>query len=109
MYKCPNCGGGLRFDPAGQDLVCDYCQTRLDPYQYEKDHDADISEDAYGVQIFTCPQCGAEMYSSDTDATAFCSYCGASNVLDSRLTGIRRPAKIIPFRKTKKDCRLRTA
>lgn len=105
MYECPNCGGGLRFDPAGQDLVCDYCQTRLDPYQYEKDHDADISEDAYGVQIFTCPQCGGEIMTTNISVTGFCSYCGASTVLDSRMASEKRPAWIIPFKKTGKDCR----
>ncbi len=105
MYECPNCGGGLRFDPAGQDLVCDYCQTRLDPYQYEKDHDADISENAYGVQIFTCPQCGGEIMTTNISVTGFCSYCGASTVLDSRMAKEKRPTWIIPFRKTGKDCR----
>ena len=100
MYECPSCGGGLRFDPAGQDLVCDYCQTRLDPYQYEKDHDADISEDAYGVQIFTCPQCGGEIMTTNISVTGFCSYCGASTVLDSRMASEKRPAWIIPFKKT---------
>ncbi len=105
MYECPNCGGGLRFDPAGQDLVCDYCQTRLDPYQYEKDHDADISEDAYGVQIFTCPQCGGEIMTTNISVTGFCSYCGASTVLDSRMAREKRPTWIIPFKKTGKDCR----
>lgn len=105
MYECPNCGGGLRFDPAGQDLVCDYCQTRMDPYEYEKDQDADISEDAYGVQIFTCPQCGGEIMTTNVSVTGFCSYCGASTVLDSRMAREKRPAWIIPFKKTGKDCR----
>ena len=105
MYECPNCGGGLRFDPACQALVCDYCQTRLDPYQYEKDQDADISEDAYGVQIFTCPQCGGEIMTTNISVTGFCSYCGASTVLDSRMAREKRPSWIIPFKKTGKDCR----
>ena len=24
-YKCPNCGGGLTFDPASQKFKCEYC------------------------------------------------------------------------------------
>lgn len=105
MYECPNCGGGLRFDPASQELVCDYCQTHLDPYQYEKEHDADITEDAYGVQIFTCPQCGGEIMTTNISVTGFCSYCGASAVLDSRMAREKRPSWIIPFKKTGRDCR----
>ena len=103
MYICPNCGDDLKFSIEEQKLCCNSCRGRFDPES--KMYASRAEESELKVTVFTCPQCGAEMYSSDTDATAFCSYCGASNVLDSRLTGIRRPAKIIPFRKTKKDCR----
>ena len=103
MYICPNCGDDLKFSIEEQKLCCASCRGRFDPES--KMYASRAEESELKVTVFTCPQCGAEMYSSDTDATAFCSYCGASNVLDSRLTGIRRPAKIIPFRKTKKDCR----
>ena len=24
-YKCPNCGGGLVFDPKSQQFKCEYC------------------------------------------------------------------------------------
>jgi len=40
MYECPNCGGNLRFDIPTQSLFCDYCHTQLNPYSYQKDHDA---------------------------------------------------------------------
>lgn len=102
MYICPNCGDDLKFSIEEQKLCCASCRGRFDPGS--KMYASRAEESELKVTVFTCPQCGAEMYSSGTDATAFCSYCGASNVLDSRLTGIRRPAKIIPFRKTKKDC-----
>ena len=26
-YKCPNCGGPLRFDPETQKLKCEYCDS----------------------------------------------------------------------------------
>ncbi len=28
-YKCPNCGGGLIFDPATQKLKCEYCNSEF--------------------------------------------------------------------------------
>ncbi|MBQ7797216.1 MAG: TFIIB-type zinc ribbon-containing protein [Lachnospiraceae bacterium] len=28
-YKCPNCGGGLTFDPKKQQLVCEYCLSEF--------------------------------------------------------------------------------
>ncbi len=62
MYECPNCGGNLRFDIPTQSLVCDYCHTQLNPYSYQKDHDA-VETSTYDVNIFTCPQCGGEILS----------------------------------------------
>ena len=28
-YKCPNCGGGLSFNPATQAFDCEYCLSRF--------------------------------------------------------------------------------
>lgn len=84
MYECPNCGGNLRFDIPTQSLFCDYCHTQLNPYSYQKDHDA-VETSTYDVNIFTCPQCGGEILSTENAATGFCSFCGASTILDSRI------------------------
>lgn len=104
MYECPNCGGNLRFDIPTQSLLCDYCHTNLDPYSYQKDHDA-VEENMYDVTIFTCPQCGGEILSTENAATGFCSFCGAFTILDSRISKERRPNYIIPFQRTKEDCK----
>ena len=29
-YKCPNCGGAIRFDTAAQKMKCPYCDTEFD-------------------------------------------------------------------------------
>ena len=29
-YKCPNCGGGLVFDPGTQKYKCEYCLSLFD-------------------------------------------------------------------------------
>ena len=70
MYECPNCGGNLRFDIPTQSLFCDYCHTQLNPYSYQKDHDA-VETSTYDVNIFTCPQCGGEILSTENAATEF--------------------------------------
>ena len=62
------------------------------------------AQEMIDAKVFTCPQCGGEMYTTDVDATAYCSYCGASNVLQSRVEGIDAPQKIIPFSVTKNQC-----
>ena len=103
MYECPNCAANLRFSIEKQKLWCEACGTELSPYQVVKDRDAEERE-VFEVTVFTCPQCGAEIVSEDTEAAAFCSFCGGSTILDSRISNAKRPAHIIPFTKTKADC-----
>ena len=108
MYECPNCAGNLKFDISRQQLFCEYCGTQVDPYGYEKKRDAQEAEplsEEYEVTVFTCPQCGGEILSEDTTAVTFCSFCGASTILDSRISRERRPGYIIPFTRTREDCR----
>ena len=104
MYECPNCAANLRYHITKKKLYCDSCETTMDPYAYQKDKDAEESND-YEVTIFTCPQCGGEIINEETTAATFCSYCGASTILDSRISKERRPKYIIPFAKTKADCK----
>ena len=104
MYECPNCGGNLKFDIPSQKLKCDYCLTMKDPYEVTKDRDAEESN-VFDATIFTCPQCGGEILSTDTSAAEFCSFCGASTILDSRISKELRPAHIIPFKQTKDACK----
>lgn len=105
MYDCPNCGGPFRYDIRSKQLKCDHCDTLMDPYEYGKAHDAEETTDAYGVTVYTCPQCGGEIMTTNVSVTGFCSYCGASTVLDGRMRDEKRPDYIIPFQVTGEDCR----
>ena len=104
MFACPNCGGNLKFDIQTQNLGCEHCQTHVDVYSFE-DKDTDLKQSEYDATIFSCPQCGGEILSTDTSAAEFCTFCGASTILHSRLTKEKRPNYIIPFQKTKEDCK----
>lgn len=104
MYECPNCAGNLKYDIPSRQLKCYSCNTKLDPYSFVKDQDAEESME-YDVTVFRCPQCAGEIISTDETAATFCSFCGASTILDSRLSKEKRPTKIIPFTKTKENCK----
>lgn len=104
MIECPNCGGNLKFDIATQQMKCEYCLTTHDPYEVAKDRDAEERTD-FDVTIFTCPQCGGEILSTDTSAAEFCSFCGASTILSSRICNEKKPARIIPFKQTRDACK----
>lgn len=132
MYECPHCGGQLRFDIKTQMLACDSCGSQFEPdidleteqaetgtipQQPETDpaikqdedgadpklHDSAAS-DRFNVQIFRCPNCGAQMMTTSVNALSYCSYCGTSAAIPGRLSSARRPQRIIPFQKTKEDC-----
>ena len=109
MISCPNCGGNLKFDIASQRLACEHCHDQFDPYAFDsKTSDAEEEksyESNYEVTIFTCPQGGGEILSTDNAAAGFCSFCGASTILYSRISHEKRPNYIIPFKKTKEDCK----
>ncbi|MBR1854673.1 MAG: zinc ribbon domain-containing protein [Lachnospiraceae bacterium] len=107
MYECPNCSANLKFDIRSQMLLCDRCGTQMDPYAFQKEKDADetsVLEEDCEVTVYTCPQCGGQLMSDDTTAATFCSFCGGSTILHSRVSNMRRPTYIIPFQKTKEDC-----
>ena len=105
MYACPNCGGNLKFDISSQQLGCEYCQTMVDPYSFENKEADAIETQEYDATIFTCPQCGGEILSTDTSAAEFCTFCGASTILFSRISKEKKPDFILPFTKTKEDCK----
>lgn len=106
MYTCPNCGGDLTFHVEKQKMVCENCRYEEDPCKVQEFHSAEEEQtDEYEATVFRCPHCGGEIISEDTTAATFCSFCGATTVLESRIVKERKPAYILPFQKTKEECR----
>lgn len=104
MFECPNCAKNLKFDIASQQMKCDACESMFDPYAIQKDKDAESSE-YFETNIFTCPQCGGQIISEDSEIATFCLFCGSATILTEHLSQERRPDYIIPFQKTKEDCK----
>ena len=104
MIVCPACGGNLKFNIKLQKLSCPSCDSAYDPYEFD-DKNSDVEENNYETTIYTCPQCSGELESTDTDVTGFCPFCGASDIFYSRLSREMKPDYIIPFIKTKEDCK----
>ena len=104
MFKCKSCGGDLIFNIEKQDMECMFCNSHFPVEDYSEDKYADQNE-VYETTVYTCTQCGAELLSQDNAAVAFCSYCGTEAVLEGRISSEYKPAHIIPFKKTKEECR----
>ena len=98
-YKCPNCGGGLIFEPETQKYKCEYCLSRF--------MQADLEGQAFGEnggetaetgeEVYSCPSCGAEVATDPTTAATFCYYCHNPVILSGRLRGEYLPDCVVPF------------
>jgi len=120
-YKCPNCGGAVKFDSSSQNLKCPFCDaefgiTALEDYQkglaaqtkdnfgWEvdkagKDWEAgELDELAQG----SCPSCGAELLGDKNTIAMVCPCCGNAQIVQRRLTGVLKPDYVIPFKLEKK-------
>lgn len=99
-YKCPNCGGGLVFDPASQQFHCEYCISDFTKEQLEELNPA---QEAARTVVYQCPSCGAEVVTEETTAATFCFYCHNPVVLLERLEGAFEPDGVVPFVLTREE------
>lgn len=111
QYKCPNCGGDLRFNAEKQDFSCEYCMSSFTEEQikriFQKTESENLSDTKEvkdfeeHTQLYSCPSCGAEIMSEETTAATFCYYCHNPVILKGRLSGNYKPGKVIPFKVTR--------
>ena len=94
--KCPSCNGVLYFDIKKQKLKCQHCESEYEVKDYDLKNDAQetIIE---GARMYTCKNCGAQLISANDEAVSYCSYCGSEAVLESQISGVKRPKYIVPF------------
>ena len=117
-YKCPNCDGGLVFDPESGTYACEYCLSKFTQEELmaeSQSAEAEQSEKTVGEEwaeteksqesavVYHCPSCGAEIMTDETTAATFCFYCHNPVVLSGRLEGEYLPDGIIPFKITKEE------
>lgn len=111
QYKCPNCGGPLKFDPKSGMHTCEYCRSRFTEKEVEEKTNiqkqagdsagpASVTSDASleDSKVYTCPSCGATIVTDATTAATFCYYCHNPVVLSGRLSGEDKPDYVVPFK-----------
>ncbi len=109
MYKCPNCGGEIQYQPENGKIKCEYCGSvfSVDDNIEKTRKTAEEHNDFEGNgRIYTCSQCGASIYATEETGVTFCSYCGSQAFLESRIKGDENimPDIIIPFKISKEEC-----
>ncbi len=110
-YQCPCCGAGLGFDPELQKFACEFCLSEFDEGELAGAGAAEAAQkqaeegEAYCEQmnLFTCPNCGAEVVADDDTVADYCYYCHNPVVHAGRLSGQLRPHKVVPFRITREE------
>lgn len=113
QYKCPNCGGNLEYQADQQNFGCEYCLSRFTEAEIKEifnnneniNLDENVAEKIVKEEqefeehtnLYSCPNCGAEIMAEDTTSATFCYYCHNPVILTGRLSGDYKPSKIIPF------------
>ncbi len=114
-YRCPCCGAGLAFDPEKQAFACEFCLSEFSEPELEaagageaaaRDAEADADYCAH-MNLYSCPNCGAEVTADEDTAADLCYYCHNPIVLSGRLAGQMRPHKVVPFRIDKAEAEAR--
>ncbi len=106
MVKCPHCGGEMEYLPGTEIIKCEYCDSEFSPLDLDQEKQLNATEhtvteerknketkedETYEAHIFTCPQCGGSILSTDEAAVTFCSFCGSQVMLQSRLVKMKKP------------------
>lgn len=114
IYKCPNCGGPVKYRPEKKKYACEYCLSEFDSMEEAGQEGTAADEEAgrEGITakekaaretagpepvLYNCPSCGAEIVTDGTTAATFCYYCHNPVILSGRLSGEYHPDHVIPF------------
>ena len=104
-YLCPNCAASLTFDPSKGKFACEFC---LSAFSEEELSHTDAKERAEQAQaqaqdfcdrmnLYLCPNCGAEVAADENTAAQFCCYCHSPVILEGKLSGQMKPDKMVTF------------
>ena len=114
-HQCPNCAAVLKFNPHGQNWKCEYCRSEFNIEQIEainakagdvinqETQAVKLEKDMNGVDVYSCPNCGAQIIADENTTATSCVYCKSTAILRNKLVGEFNPNKVIAFRKTKED------
>lgn len=106
IYKCKGCGSALRYDMSTGKLLCDACGSTYEPQDYNEILDNEShSYETMEQKIYTCNACGARLMINDVEAASFCAYCGQPTIVFDRVSKMRKPDLILPFKITREQAR----
>ena len=115
IYTCPNCGSRRVYKAGSNVLICEGCGAKALISTLTVDMENGSAQGLKGgPDAFTeteegatikCPGCGADLETSEYTAATKCAFCENTVIIDSRLSGAYRPARILPFQLSEKQAR----
>lgn len=111
IKRCKNCAGRVTYDIDMKGLYCESCGSLFTEAEFESVLDEyeeypmlDVpKEETINCNVYQCSSCGAEISVTDTEASTFCIYCGNPTIVFSRVSKMKKPDAIIPFKVTKEE------
>lgn len=103
-HKCPKCDADLKFNPKGQNWICDFCRNSFNIEDFKSNSEILTKNFNDGiVDVYKCSNCGAEVIADSNTIVTSCVYCRSTTVLKDKLQGEFHPDYLIPFKNTKED------
>ena len=123
VYKCPNCGSFLKYNPATKLMECESCISMFTVAKLEDlaakaagkeealkaasgidislENDDMFKRNRIECRIYRCLSCGADLIINDQESATYCAYCGQPTIVFDRVSNELKPDYIIPFSVTK--------
>ena len=107
-YHCPHCGSSMTYSAEDGKLHCDHCETvmtveEIRALQAEEERNTASGSGRSEMQVYHCPNCGAEIVTDEYTMAAVCSFCGSPDLIRERMEGEDRPEWVLPFSIGKKE------
>ncbi len=117
-FTCPQCGGKMAFDAAGQQLRCTYCGYEQHLLAALRD-DGRVDEQDFTLalatakghtrpektQAFQCQGCHASFILAPGVLSLECPYCGSAHVVQRPDRELIPPEAILPFAVEQQDAK----
>ena len=105
IYKCPNCGSTLSFDPQSGKLKCAHCSSFQElvnvtgAFEIPYTEDSENSFAPWGdAKVVKCRSCGAEFAVNSYETAKSCPFCNTSNIMHTDDVPGIKPNAILPFK-----------
>ena len=95
-FKCPSCGGSLKYEPGTTSLKCPYCSSEIPIDQKDveiresdfEEHLLRLEEESILDEIFQikCSNCGAEITLPENVVSDECPYCTNPLIADQQIS-----------------------